>query len=107
MELYATNNFLEATMFLIFCRKCSDIFKLEKMCRWCSCGSCGGAAVQESYVHWGSSHHVLRLSEENMKDLIFTPERWKGFEVALIAVPTVRACTMPSPDPMKYISKDK
>ena len=94
-------------MFLIFCQKCSDMFKLKEMCGWCSCGSCGGATVGDSYVHWGGSHHILRLSEDNLRDLIFTPDRWKGFEVAIIAIPTVRSEKLLSPDPMKYISKDK
>lgn len=94
-------------MLLIFCRKCFDVFKLEKICRWCSCGSCGGASVEDnSYVHWGGDHHVLKMSVDNLKDLVFTPPRWEGVEIGLIAVPTIRSTKLPSQDPMKSFSKD-
>ena len=92
-------------MLLIFCRKCFDIFKLEDVCRWCSCGACGGAAVQESYVHWGGDHHILKLSPDNLRDLVFTPERWEGVEIGLITIPTIRAIELPSLDPMKTFPK--
>lgn len=96
-------------MYLIFCRKCFDLFKLNDTCQWCSCGSCGGASVEEnSYVHWGGEHHIMRLSVDNLKDLVFPPSpRWEGVEIGLITVPTIRGEEKPSLDPMKSFSKDK
>ena len=80
--------------------------KLNAIGKWCSCGSCGGAMTSlNSYVHWGETHSVLRVSKDNMRDLSYPPERWEGVEIALIAVPTIRSEETKSESPLTIISK--
>ena len=80
--------------------------KLKPIGQWCSCGSCGGAMVSNnSYVHWGDTHNVMRVSKESMRDLKYPPERWEGVEIAIIAIPTIRAIEHKSQCPLTQIPK--
>lgn len=88
-------------MYLIFCQKCFDIFKLIDSCQWCSCGSCGGATALDSYLHWGGEHRILHVSEKTIRDLVLAPERYSGFVMEVLVVPTVKSEELPSLDPLK------
>ena len=91
-------------MIMIFCRKCLDVLCLKPVCNWCRCGSNGGATLpNNSYVHWGSTHSVLRIEERDVGILQQPPESWEQYEVALVAVPTVKSVKNLCEDPLKNI----
>ena len=78
-------------MKLILCKKCSDVFKLDREWRDCKCGECSGKYLNDLDAIYSGEYAVpIGFANSTLVDAIKNqPMRGMGKEFTAFVIPTI------------------